>query len=167
MCREPLAQLAGAAFAHAPVVEPAQVTQEVAPQYAEQLHTLRAQLRALPLPKDVPKAHHAQLRKDKAQLQQALAELLRAQEAEITRQVQHSATARHKLETLVKTVQGYPATLLRKVGKASVDVLPRIIWIYDFERQGDDAWRTAKRDARRFIRQVRQTSTAAGAGEAP
>jgi hypothetical protein len=65
-------------------------------------------------------------------------------------------------------VQGYPETLLRKVGKASVDVLPRIIWIYDFERQGDDDWRTAKRDARRFVRQVRQTSSAPPvAGEAP
>jgi len=162
VCREPLAQLAGAAFAHAPVVEPAQVTQEVAPQYAEQLHTLRAQLRALPLPKDVPKAHHAQLRKDKAQLQHALDELLRAQEAAITRQVQHSATARRQLETLLKTVSGYPDTLLRKVGKASVDALPRMLWIYDVDRQGDDTWRTAKRDARRFVRQVRQARAAAG-----
>ena len=77
-----------------------------------------------------------------------------------------STNVRHKLATLVKTVQGYPDTLLRKVGKASVDVLPRIIWIYDFERQGDDDWRTAKRDARRLVRQVRQAHATPAAGEA-
>jgi hypothetical protein len=165
-CREPIVQLARAAVADAPVVERAQVAPAIEQAYATQLHPLRAQLSALPRPKDVPKAQHAQLRKDRAQLQQALDALLRAQEAEITRQVKQSSTARHKLATLVKTVQGYPETLLRKVGKASVDVLPRIIWIYDFERQGDDDWRTAKRDARRFVRQVRQARAQPVAGEA-
>jgi hypothetical protein len=162
VCGEPLAQLAGAALEQAPVVEPAQVTQDLAPRYAAQEQALRAQLSALPRPKDVPKAQQAALRKEHAQLQQALAELLRAQEAELTRQVKHSATARRQLETLVTTVRGYPDTLLRKVGKASVDALPRMIWIYDVDRQGDDTWRTAKRDARRFVRQVRHAHTAAG-----
>jgi hypothetical protein len=166
-CLGSMAQVAAAAVAAVPVVERAEVAPAIEQAYAEQLHTLRAQLSALPLPKDTPKAQQAQLRKDKAQLQQALAELLRAQEAAITRQVKQSTNARHKLATLVKTVQGYPATLLRKVGKASVDVLPRIIWIYEYDRQGDDDWRTAKRAARRFVRQVRQASTAAGAEEAP
>jgi len=164
-CLGSIAQLARAAVADAPVVERAQVAPAIEQAYATQLHPLRAQLSALPRPKDVPKAQHAQLRKDRAQLQQALDALLRTQEAEITRQVKQRSTARHKLATLVKLVQGYPETLLRKVGKASVDVLPRIIWIYDFERQGDDDWRTAKRDARRFVRQVRQARAAAG--EAP
>jgi len=166
-CSEPIVQLARAAVAQAPVVERAQVAPAVEQEYAAQLSALRAQLSALPRPKDVPKAHHAQLRKDRAQLQHALDELLRAQEAAITRQVTQSTNARHKLATLVKTVQGYPDTLLRKVGKASVDVLPRIIWIYDFDRQGDDDWRTAKRDARRFLRQVRQARAQPVAGEAP
>jgi hypothetical protein len=161
-CLGNIAQLARAAVADAPVVERAQVAPAIEQEYATQLHTLRAQLRALPLPKDVPKAHHAQLRKDKAQLQHALDELLRTQEAAITRQVKHSATAQRQLETLLKTVSGYPDTLLRKVGKASVDALPRMIWIYDLDRQGDDTWRTAKRDARRFVRQVRQARAAAG-----
>ena len=135
--------------------------------FRSQMHPLRAQLSALPRPKDIPKAQHAQLRKDRAQLQQALEELLRAQEAEITRQVKQSANARHKLTTLVKTVEGYPETLLRKVGKASVDTLPRIIWIYDWDRQGDDTWRTAKRDARRFVRQVRQARAQPVAAASP
>jgi len=161
-CSEPIVQLARAAVAQAPVVERAQVAPAVEQEYAVQLSALRAQLSALPRPKDVPQAHHAQLRKDRAQLQHALDELLRAQEAAITRQVTQSTNARHKLATLVKTVQGYPDTLLRKVGKASVDVLPRIIWIYEYDRQGDDDWRTAKRDARRFVRQVRQARAAAG-----
>lgn len=166
-CLGTMAQLARAAVADAPVVERAQVAPAIEQEYATQLHPLRAQLSALPLPKDTPKAHQAQLRKDKAQLQQALQALQSAQEAAITRQVKQSSNARHKLATLVKTVQGYPETLLRKVGKASVDVLPRIIWIYDFDRQGDDDWRTAKRDARRFLRQVRHASAPPGAGEAP
>ena len=166
-CSEPIVQLARAAVAAVPVVERAEVAPAVEQAYAAQLHTLRTQLSALPLPKDTPKAQQAQLRTDKAQLQQALQALQSAQEADITRQVKQSSTARHKLATLVKTAEGYPATLLRKVGKASVDVLPRIIWIYEYDRQGDDDWRTAKRDARRFLRQVRQTSTAAGAGEEP
>jgi len=166
-CLGTMAQVAAAAVAAVPVVERAEVAPAIEQAYAAQLHTLRAQLSVLPLPKDTPKAQQAQLRKDKAQLQQALAELLRAQEAAITRQVTQSSNARHKLETLGKTVQGYPETLLRKVGKASVDVLPRIIWIYDLERQGDDDWRTAKRDARRFLRQVRQASAPPVAGEAP
>ena len=166
-CLGSIAQLARAGVADAPVVERAQVAPAIEQEYATQLHPLRAQLSALPRPKDVPKAQHAQLWKDRAQLQQALDALLSAQEAEITRQVKQSSTARHKLATLVKLVQGYPETLLRKVGKASVDVLPRIIWIYDFERQGDDDWRTAKRDARRFVRQVRHASAPPVAGEAP
>jgi len=68
---------------------------------------------------------------------------------------------------LVKTVSGYPDTLRRKLGKASVDVLPRMIWIYEFERQGDDYWHTAKRDARRFLRQVRHARVTPVAVEAP
>jgi hypothetical protein len=164
-CLGSMAQVAAAAVAAVPVVERAEVAPAVEQAYASQLHTLRAQLSALPRPKDTPKAQQAQLRKDRAQLQHALDELLRAQEAAITRQVTQSSNARHKLATLVKTVQGYPETLLRKVGKASVDVLPRIIWIYEYDRQGDDDWRTAKRDARRFVRQVRQAR--AVAGEAP
>ncbi len=158
-CLGTMAQLAAAAMADAPVVERAEVAPAIEQAYA-------AQLSALPLPKDTPKVQQAQLRKDKAQLQQALDGLLRAQEAEITRQVKQSTNARQKLATLVKTVEGYPETLLRKVGKASVDVLPRIIWIYDFERQGDDDWRTAKRDARGFLRQVRHARAQPVAGEA-
>ena len=165
-CLGTMAEVA-AAVAAVPVVERAEVAPAVEQAYAAQITPLRAQLSALPRPKDTPKAQQAQLRKDTAQLQQALDGLLRAQEAEITRQVRQSANARQKLATLVKTVQGYPETLLRKVGKASVDVLPRIIWISDFERQGDDDWRTAQRDARRFVRQVRHARAPPVAGEAP
>jgi len=93
--------------------------------------------------------------------------LLKAHEAAITRRVTKGANARHKLETLVKTASGYHDTVLRTVGKASVDVLPRMIWIYDYDRQGGDDWRTAKREAKRFVRQVRQASAPAVAVEAP
>jgi len=154
VCLGTVAQIASAALAHAPVVDRAQVTRDVEQRHTEQVQALRAQISALPLPKDAPKAHHAQLRKEKAQLQHALEGLLSAQEAEITRHVKHSATARHKLETLVTTASGYHDTLLRKVGKASADVLPRMLWIYDFDRRGDDDWRTAKHEAKRFVRQV-------------
>jgi len=166
-CLGTVAQLASAAVAHAPVVDQAQVTQDVAQQYTEQVHALQTQLSALPLPKDTPKVQHAQLRKDKAQLHQQLQTLLKAQETEIAHHVKKAAHARHKLATLVKTASGYPDTLLRTVGKASVDVLPRMIWIYEYDRRGDDDWRTAKRDARRFVRQVRQASAPPVAGEAP
>jgi len=166
-CLGTVAEIARAAVAHAPVVDQAQVTRDVEQQHAAQVQALRAQLSALPLPKDTPKAHQAQLRKEKAQLNQELQALLKAQEAEITRHVKKHATARHKLATLVKTVSGYPDTLLRTVGKASVDVLPRMLWIYELDRQGDDAWRAAKREAKRFIRQVRQASAPPVAVEAP
>jgi hypothetical protein len=166
-CLGPVAQLASAALAHAPVVDRAHVTRDVEQGNAAQVHALQATISALPLPKDTPKAQHAQLRKAKAQLQQELQALLKAQEAEITRRVTQGANARHKLETLVKTASGYHDTLLRTVGKASVDVLPRMIWIYEFDRQGDADWRTAKREAKRFVRQVRQASAQQGAVEAP
>jgi hypothetical protein len=126
------------------------------------VQALHAQLSALPLPKDTPKAHHAQLRKAKAQLHQELQALLKAQEAEITRRVTQGAHARHKLVTLVKTASGYTGSLLSKVGKASVDVLPRLLWIYELDRQGEDDWRTAKREAKRFVRQVRHASAQHG-----
>jgi hypothetical protein len=166
-CLGTVAQIASAAVAHAPVVDRAQVTRDVEQSNAAQVQALRAQLSALPLPKDTPKAQHAQLRKEKARLHQALQAVLRAQEAEITRHVKKAANARHKFETLVKTASGYTDTLLRTVGKASVDVLPRMIWIYEFDRQGDDDWRTAKREAKRFVRQVRQASASLMAVEAP
>jgi hypothetical protein len=166
-CLGTVVQIASAAVAHAPVVDQAQVTRDVEPQDTEQVHALRTQLSALPLPKDTPKAQHAQLRKEKARLQQALQALLRAQEAAIMRHVKKAANARHKFETLVKTASGYPDTLLRTVGKASVDVLPRMIWIYEFDRQGDADWRTAKREAKRFIRQLRQASAPLVAVEVP
>ncbi len=166
-CLETVVQLASAAVAHAPVVDQVQVTRDVEPQSTEQIQALRAQLSALPLPKDTPKAQHAQLRKDKAQLQQQLQALLKAQETEITHHVKEAANARHKLETLVKTASGYHDTLLRTVGKASVDVLPRMIWIYEYDRRGDDDWRTAKREAKRFVRQLRQASAQPMAVEAP
>jgi len=166
-CLEPVAEIARAAVAHAPVVDPAQVTRAVEQQYHEQVQALRAQLSALPLPKDTPKAQQAQLRKEKAQLHHAFQALLKAQEAEITRQMKHHATARHKLERLVKTANGYQDTLLRTVGNASVDVLPRLLWIYELDRQGEEAWRTAKREAKRFVRQVRHASAHPVAGEVP
>jgi hypothetical protein len=165
-CLGPMAQIASAAVAHAPVVDQAQVTRDVEQQYTEQVQVLRAQLSALPLLKDTPKAQHAQLRKAKAQLHQELQARLKAQETEITRRVKQGATARHKLETLVKTASGYTDSLLAKVGKASVEVLPRMIWIYEYDRQGDDDWRTAKREAKRFVRQVRQASAPSMAVEA-
>ena len=166
-CLGTVVQIARAAVAHAPVVDQAQVTQDVEQQYTAQVDALRAQLSVLPLPKDTPKAQHAPLRKERAQLQQALHALLRAQEAEIRRHVKHHANAQHKLETLVKTASGYQDTLLHTVGKASVDVLPRMIWIYEFDRQGDDDWRAAKREAKRFVRQLRQAQTTLVAVEAP
>jgi hypothetical protein len=166
-CLETVAAIARAAVAHAPVVDPAQVTRDVEQQYHEQVQALRAQLRALPLPTDTPKAQQAQLRKEKAQLHHALQACLKAQAAEITRQMKHHATARYKLERLVKTANGYQDTLLRAVGNASVDVLPRLLWIYELDRQGEDAWRTAKREAKRFVRQVRHASAHPVAGEVP
>ena len=81
--------------------------------------------------------------------------------------MKHHATARYKLERLVKTANGYQDTLLRTVGNASVDVLPRLLWIYELDRQGEDAWRTAKREAKRFVRQVRHASAHPVAGEVP
>jgi len=153
-CLGTIAQIADAAVAQAPVVERAQVTPDVEQRYAEQVHALRDQIGAILLPTDAPRAQKAQLQREKTQLQQALQALLSAQEAEITRHVKKSATARHKLETLVKTASGYHDTLLRKVGKASVDVLPRMIWIYEFDRRGDDDWRAAKQEAKRFFRNV-------------
>jgi hypothetical protein len=166
-CLGTVAQIASAAVAHAPVVDRAQVTRDVEQSNTAQVQAVRAQLSALPLPKDTPKAQHAQLRQAKAQLQQALQTLLKAQEAEITRHVTKAANARHKFETLVKTASGYHDTLLRTVGKASVDVLPRMIWIYEYDRQGDDDWRTAKREAKRFVRQLRQARATPAASAAP
>jgi len=46
--------------AQAPVVERAQVAPAVAQEYAAPLSALRAQLSALPRPKDVPKAQRQQ-----------------------------------------------------------------------------------------------------------
>jgi len=166
-CLGTVAQLAAAAVAQAPVVERAQVAPDVEQRYAEQVQALRDQIGALAIPTDAPRAQKTQLRREKTQLQQALQTLLSTQEAEITRHVTQGATARHKLETLVKTTNGYGDTLRRTVGKASVDVLPRMIWIYDFERQGDDDWRAATRDARRFVRQVRQARITPVAVEVP
>jgi len=166
-CLGTVTQIAAAAVAQAPVVERSQVAPAIEQRYAEQVHALRDQIGAFQIPTDASRAQKAQLRREKTQLQQALQTLLSAQEAEITRHVKRDATARHKLETLVKTVNGYGDTLRRKVGKASVDVLPRMIWIYEFERQGDDAWRAAKLDARRFLRQVRQARITPVAVAAP
>jgi hypothetical protein len=42
-----------------------------------------------------------------------------------------------------------------------------MIWIYEYDRQGDDDWRTAKREAKRFVRQLRQASAQPMAVEAP
>ena len=59
-CLGTVVQIASAAVAHAPVVDRAQVTRDVEQQHSEQVPALRAQLSALPLPKDTPKAQHAQ-----------------------------------------------------------------------------------------------------------
>ena len=165
-CLGAVAEIARAAVAHTPVVDHVQVTQDIESQYTEQVQALQTQLGALPLPKDTPKAQHAQLRKAKAQLHQQLQALLEAQEVAITRRVKQGATARHKLETLVKTASGSTDSLRAKVGKASVDVLPRMLWIYEYDRQGDTDWRTAKREAKRFVRQLRQASAQPMAVEA-
>jgi hypothetical protein len=153
--------------AHASVVDQAQVTRDVEQQYREQVQALRAQLSTLPLPKDTPKAQQAQLRKEQSQLQHALQGLVSAQEAEIKSRVKKDANVQHKLVRLVQTASGYPDTVLCPVGNASVDVLPRMLWIYEMDRQGDEAWRTAKREAKRILRQVRHASAPPRAVEAP
>jgi len=165
-CLGSIAPVAAAAVAQAPVVERAHVAPDIEQRYAEQIHARRDQIGAFQVPTDASRAQKAQLRREKTQLQQALQTLLNTQEAEITRHVKQGATVRHKLAMLGKTVHEYGDTLRRKVGKASVDVLPRMIWIYDFERQGDDDWRTAKRDARRLVRQVRHARAQPVAGAA-
>jgi hypothetical protein len=165
-CVETIPQLAHAAVANALIADPAQVTQEVAAQHREEVQTLRSQLSALPHPKDTPKAQQAPLRQQKTQLTQELQALLQAQDLEIARRLKRHANARHKLATLAKTVHGYPDTVLQKVGKASADVLPRMVWIYEYDRQGDEDWRAAKREARRFVRHVQQASATPVAVEA-
>ena len=100
VCMESVGQIATAALAQRPVVERAQITQDVAPQYTAQVQTLRDQLAALPRPKDTPKAQQPPLRHTKAQLQQELKTLLRAQDTAIQRQVTAGTNARRKLEKL-------------------------------------------------------------------
>jgi len=145
-CLGTVAQIATAAVAQAPVLERAQVAPDIAQHYAAQVHALRDQIGAVAVPADAARAQKAQLRREKTQLQQGLQTLLTTQEAEITRHGKHSATARHKLETLVKTVNGYPHTLRRTVGKASVDMLPRMIWIYDYDLEGQVSCRGTGHD---------------------
>ena len=156
VCMESVGQIATAALAQRPVVERAQITQDVAPQYTAQVQTLQDQLAALPRPKDTPKAQQPPLRHTKTQLQQELKTLLRAQETAIQRQVTAGTNARRKLEKLVAKTPGQRDTLLHRVSKVSRDVLAQMVWIYDYERRGDDDWRAAKRDVRRWLRTLRQ-----------
>lgn len=167
ICTATIAQIAGTVLEQAPVVDRAQITRDVAQQHAAQVQALRDQLSALPLPKDTPKTQHAQLRKAKAQLQHALQALLSAQEATIQRQVNKGSNYRHQLAMLATKASRASDTLLRRVGKASVDVLPRMIWLYEYERRGDDDWLTAKQDARRFFRTMQHARAQAVAGAAP
>lgn len=166
-CLAPVVTLATATLAQAPVVDRAQITRDVAPQHAAPLQALQAQLTALPRPKDTPKAQHAALRQAKARLQQDLEALRRAHEAAIQRQVSTGTNYRRKLELLVTQARGQRDTLLRRVGKASVDVFPRMIWVYEYERRGDDDWRTAQHDAKHFFRALRQARAPAGGRAAP
>lgn len=153
-CMGSIAQIAGAALEHAPVVDRAQVTREVEQRHAEKGQALREKIRAIHIPKEAPKEQKATLRKEKEQLNQELQELLSAQEAEIKSRVNKIAHERQKLETLAKKASVPREHMMGKVGKAIVDVLPRIIWIYDFERRGDEDWHTAKKEAKSFFRKV-------------
>ena len=51
--------------------------------------------------------------------------------------------------------------LIPTVSKVSRDVLPQMVWMYDYERRGDADWRAAKRDVRRWLRTVRQAEVEA------
>lgn len=166
-CLGPLTRVAETALAQATVVERAQVAPAVAAQYAAQVQEAQAQLAAVVIPAEAPRAQKTQLRREQNARRHALQTLLDAQEAAITRQMKQSASARQKLETLVKLVHGYPATLRRKLGKASVDVLPQIVWIYAYEREGGEVWRGARLEVRRFLRTVPPPATAAAALPAP
>jgi hypothetical protein len=42
-----------------------------------------------------------------------------------------------------------------------------MIWLYELGRQSDDDWRTAKREAKRFVRQLRQGHATPVAVETP
>ncbi len=156
VCMEPVGAIATAALAQRPVVERAQITQDIAPQYTPQVQPLQDQLAALPRPKDTPKAEQPQLRQTKAQLRQELNTLLRAQETVIQRQVTAGTNARRKLEKLVARTPGQRDMLVHRVSKVSRDVLPQMVWMYDYERRGDADWRAAKRDVRRWLRTMRQ-----------
>ncbi len=157
-CHPLLSEAARVGLEQTPLLARAQATQEVAPRYAVESQTLRAHLQAFEIPADTERARKSQLRKEKTQLQQTLKALVSAQEAEIARQITSRANARRKIEMLAKMVNGYPDSLLRKCGKACVDALPDIIWIYQYDQDADETWRQAKRDARRFVRQIQQAN---------
>ena len=155
-CHTALVEAVQTGLEQTPLIDRAHATQEVEPRYAVESQTLREHIQALQIPADADKARKSQLRKEKTQLQQTLKALVSAQEAEIARQIKSRANARHKIEMLAKMVNGYPHSLLRKFGKACVDALPGIIWIYQYEQEADETWRQAKRDARRFMRHIQQ-----------
>lgn len=155
-CLASLTQMAQDAVATSVDLDPAQVAQDVAPQYATQVEGLRAQLSTLPLPKDTPKAQQAQVRKQKTQLNQELQALLKTQEAETTRRLRRHANARRKLDTLVKTLNGYPESVMQKVGKASLHGFSDMVWTHGYYQRGDADWRAAQREVRRFVRQLRE-----------
>lgn len=162
-CLGPLTQVAEAALAQAAVMERAQVAPAIEAQYAAPVQEAQAALAAVVIPAEAPRAQKTQLRREQNARRYALQTLLDAQEAAITRQVKQSASARQKLETLVKLVYGYPVTLRRKLGKTSVDVLPQIVWIYACEREGGEIWRGAKLEVRRFLRTVPPPTAVSGA----
>lgn len=159
-CKPTLVGLIHTAFEQTPLVEREHVAPAVEQEYADRIQNARAQLSALPRPKDVPKTRHAQLRNDRAHWQKTLDSLLHEQEAAIAGQVKRSVNIRQRITTLAKMVDGYPEVLIRKFGKTIAETLPHIVWIYDWDRQGDDTWRQAKRDGRRFVRDVRQAHAA-------
>lgn len=154
VCMGTIAQIAGAVLEHAPVVDRAQVTREVEQRHTEKGQALREKIRAIHIPKEAPKEQKATLRKEKEQLNQELQELLSTQEVEIKSRANKIAHERQKLETLAKKVSVPREHMMGKVGKAIVDALARIIWIYDFERQGDEDRHTAKKEAKSFFRKV-------------
>ena len=162
-CLGPLTQVAETALAQAPVVERAQVAPATEAQYAAQVQEALAALAAVVIPAEAPRAQKTQLRREQNTRRHALQTLLDAQEAAITRQLKQRVAVRQKLATLVTLVYGYPATLRRKLGKVSVDVLPRMVWIYACEREGGDVWHGAKQEVRRVLRAVPPAPASSGA----
>lgn len=156
-CMLQVRQLAADALAQSPVADRVSITKQIEQKHAASITELRSKINAIQITKEITKEQKKELQKEKSQLNEALGELIKACDTEITSTLKAAESYRKKLSDLDKRTYSYRDNIMQRITKEIFQIITRIIWTYDLEKMKDEQWLLAKKEAKSIFRNLLKT----------